>query len=53
MAAFNDIGIVTLPNGKHLAISVFMSDFKAPKERGENAIAAISKEIWDYYSVNH
>ncbi|MET4137680.1 beta-lactamase class A [Pedobacter sp. UYP1] len=53
MAPFNDIGIVTLPNGRHLAISVFMSDFKAPKERGEKAIAAIAKEIWDYYSVNH
>ncbi|QNK63385.1 class A beta-lactamase [Pedobacter sp. PAMC26386] len=53
MAAFNDIGIVTLPNGKHLAISVFMSDFKAPKERGINVIAAISKEIWDYYSINN
>ncbi|MBB5638110.1 beta-lactamase class A [Pedobacter cryoconitis] len=51
MAAFNDIGIVTLPNGKHLAISVLMSDFKGPKERGINAIAAIAKEIWDYYSA--
>ncbi|MBB6502601.1 class A beta-lactamase, subclass A2 [Pedobacter cryoconitis] len=49
MAAFNDIGIVTLPNGKHLAISVFVSDFKAPKERATNVIAVISKEIWDYY----
>jgi len=34
MAAFNDMGIVTLPSGKNLAISVFVSDFKAPKERG-------------------
>ncbi|WP_084528501.1 class A beta-lactamase [Pedobacter caeni] len=51
MAAFNDIGIVTLPNGKHIAISVFASDFKAPKERGINVIAAISKEIWDYYAT--
>lgn len=53
MAAFNDIGIVTLPNGKHFAISVFVSDFKAPKERGVNVIAAISKEIWDYYTTKH
>ncbi|SDO45984.1 beta-lactamase class A [Pedobacter steynii] len=51
MAAFNDIGIVTLPDGKHLAISVFVSDFKTPKERGINVIAAISKEIWDYYTT--
>lgn len=53
MAAFNDIGIVTLPNGKHLAIAVFVSDFKAPTERGISVIAAISKEIWDYYATKH
>lgn len=53
MAAFNDIGIVTLPSGKHLAIAVFVSDFKAPQQRGINVIAAISKEIWDYYASNH
>ncbi|HEV3324626.1 MAG TPA: class A beta-lactamase, subclass A2 [Puia sp.] len=50
LAALNDVGIVTLPNGKHLAIVVFASDFKGPKERGEHIIAAISKEIWDYYT---
>lgn len=52
MAAFNDIGIITLPNGQHLAIAVFVSDFKAPQQRGINVIAAISKEIWDYYASN-
>jgi len=52
-AAFNDIGIITLPSGKHLAISIFMSDFKAPKERGVNVIAAISKEVFDYYAKKH
>lgn len=53
MAAFNDMGILTLPNGKHLAVSVFMSDFKGPKERGIKVIATISKVIWDHYSINH
>lgn len=51
MAAFNDMGIVTLPNGKHLAISVFLSDFQGPLDRGINIIAAISKEIWDFYAI--
>ena len=50
MAATNDVGIVTLPNGKHLAIVVFASDYKGPRERGEYIIAVISKAIWDFYT---
>lgn len=50
LAALNDVGIVTLPNGKHLAIVVFASDFKGPQERGVHIIAVISKVIWDYYT---
>jgi beta-lactamase class A len=50
ISALNDIGIVTLPNGKHLAIAVFVSDFKEPQQRGNDIIAAIAKEIWDYYA---
>jgi beta-lactamase class A len=50
LAATNDVGIVTLPNGKHLAIVVFASDYKGPRERGEHIIASISKQIWDYYT---
>jgi beta-lactamase class A len=50
LAATNDVGIVTLPNGKHLVIVVFASDYKGPRERGEHIIAIISKQIWDYYT---
>lgn len=50
LAATNDVGIVTLPNGKHLAIVVFASDYKGPRERGEHIIATISKQIWDFYT---
>lgn len=50
LAATNDVGIVTLPNGKHLAIVVFTSDYKGPRERGEHIIAVISKAIWDFYT---
>jgi beta-lactamase class A len=49
LAATNDVGIVTLPNGKHLVIVVFASDYKGPRERGEHTIATISKQIWDFY----
>jgi beta-lactamase class A len=50
LAATNDVGIVTLPNGKHLVIVVFASDYKGPRERGEHIIATISKQIWDFYT---
>lgn len=44
-AATNDIGIITLPNGKHLAIAVFVSDSPADEATREGVIAKISKAI--------
>jgi beta-lactamase class A len=49
-AAINDIGIVTLPNGKHFAISVFVSDSKENTEANERIISAIAKLAWDYFN---
>jgi beta-lactamase class A len=46
-AATNDIGIITLPNGKHLAIAVFVSDSPADEATRESVIAKISKAIAD------
>jgi beta-lactamase class A len=46
-AATNDIGIITLPNGKHLAIAVFVADSPADEETREGVIAKISKAIYD------
>ena len=48
--AENDIGIVTLPNGKHYAISVFVSDSMESEETNTKMIAAISKIVFDYFS---
>ena len=48
-AATNDAGIVTLPNGKHYAISVFVSDSKEDEATNEKIIADISKTVWDYF----
>lgn len=48
-AAFNDIGIITLPNGKHYAIAVFITDSKENDETNADIIADISKCVWDYY----
>ena len=48
-AAVNDIGIVTLPNGKHYVISAFVSNSKENNDTNEKIIADISKLIWDYF----
>jgi beta-lactamase class A len=48
-AATNDAGIVTLPDGRHLVIVVFVSDSKADQATREAVIAKISKAAWDYY----
>ena len=48
--AENDIGIITLPNGKHYAISVFVSDSMETEETNTKMIADISKLVFDYFS---
>lgn len=45
--ATNDIGIVTLPNGKRLAVAVFVSDTKVGREAAEAVIAKIARASWD------
>ena len=46
-AATNDIGIITLPNGKHLAIAVFVSDSPADEATREGVIAKIARAVWE------
>jgi beta-lactamase class A len=48
-AAVNNIGIVSLPNGKHFSISVFVSNSIEKLETNEKIIADISKLAWDYF----
>jgi beta-lactamase class A len=49
-AATNDVGLVTLPSGHHLAIAVFVSEAKADMATREAAIAKISRTVWDEWS---
>ncbi len=49
-AATNDIGIITLPNGKHAAVAVFVSDSKADEKTREAVIARIARATWDRFS---
>jgi beta-lactamase class A len=48
MAAVNDIGIITLPNGNQFAIAVFVSKSKEKIETNEKIIAEIAKVSYDY-----
>jgi beta-lactamase class A len=50
-AATNDIGIITLPDGRHLAIAVYVSDSPADLVTRERVIAEIAKAVWD--SIGH
>jgi len=47
--ATNDVGIITLPNDKHLAIAVFVCNSKADDVTRDLVIAQISKAAWDGY----
>jgi beta-lactamase class A len=49
-AATNDIGIITLPDGRHLAVAVFVSDSPADEPTRERVIARIAKAAWDNWS---
>lgn len=48
-AATNDVGIVKLPDGKDIAVVVFVSDAAADIDTRELVIAQIAKAVWDYY----
>lgn len=51
--ATNDVGLITLPNGRHLAIAVFVSDSKAQVEMREGVIARIARAAYDWATAKH
>lgn len=48
-AATNDIGLITLPDGRHLAVAVFVSDSRANEHTREAVIAGIARAAWDHW----
>lgn len=48
-AATNDIGIATLPDGRHLAIAVLVTDSRANDAARDDVIARIARAAWDAY----
>ena len=49
-SATNDVGIITLPNGNHIAIAVFVGDSRADEEAREAVIARAGKAAWDTWN---
>ncbi|WP_156308337.1 class A beta-lactamase [Sphingobacterium endophyticum] len=52
IAAVNDIGVVSLPNGEVFYISVYVTDSKETEPRSAEIIAKVSKAAYDYFVVN-
>lgn len=48
--ATNDAGIITLPDGTHLAITVYVSDAYDSQEKREMTIAKASRAAFDYWT---
>jgi beta-lactamase class A len=48
--ATNDIGLVSLPDGRHLAVAVFVSDSRAGESAREGVIAGIARAAWDCWT---
>ncbi|WP_442587324.1 class A beta-lactamase [Pedobacter sp. AW31-3R] len=45
----NDIGMITLPNGQHLALVVLLFNSAADKQTRDNVIARIARACYDHY----
>ncbi|SDR02062.1 beta-lactamase class A [Chryseobacterium soldanellicola] len=48
--AENDMGIITLPNGKHYAITVFVSNSTETDAVNCKIISDVSKVVWDHFN---
>lgn len=50
-AATNDIGIITMPSGRHILIAVLVGDSRADENARDAVIARIAKAAWDKWAV--
>lgn len=46
-AATNDIGLIQLPDGRRVALAVFVTDSRADEETRDAVIARIAKEVYE------
>ena len=50
-AASNDAGIMTLPNGKNIAVVLYVSNTPVDEKTRDGVMAKVAKAAWDYYSA--
>ena len=49
-SATNDIGLITMPDGRHIAIAVFVADSKVDTAVREGVIARAARAVWDCWT---
>jgi len=52
-AATNDIGVIKLPDGDPIFISVLVSNSKENQTTNEKIMADIAKAVWEYYTTRN
>lgn len=50
LSAVNNSGVIVLPNGDHVIISVFITHLKGEIKDGEGVIAKISQAVFEHYA---
>lgn len=48
--ATNDVGLITLPDGRHVAIAVFLKNARVGEARRDRTIAEVARAAWDAWS---
>ncbi|MEJ1236624.1 class A beta-lactamase [Chryseolinea sp. T2] len=51
VSAVNDVGIIELPNGEHLAIAVYITNTHEEIPEAEEVIASIAKAAFDHFGA--
>jgi beta-lactamase class A len=51
-AATNDIGFIVFPDGRSVALVVFITESNASDEERDKVIASIARAVWDVYSIH-
>jgi beta-lactamase class A len=49
-AATNDIALITLPDGRHLAVAIFVADSRASSATRDDVIARLACAAWDHWA---
>jgi beta-lactamase class A len=48
--ALNDAGVIVLPNGQHVALTVFVADSHADTVTWERLIATVARAVYDKFA---